>query len=411
VQGTGPTARGSRAAAKSGRDPLWKRFLFAQETGLVLVIVLFAAWLTFKGGTKQRLEQEPIPSDARIVQTSVGISVMRGDTLVREYRAAEGWSLREMPESTSAVRRVEVNKFLELNNLVLLAKDASFFAIMAVGMTAIIVMGGIDLSVGSIYALSAIMGALVLRYISAEASPGGPGQSWWVAIPVGIGVCAAVGAACGFANGAMIVGLRVHPFIITLGTMAVLRGMVFLQTSGDSIMGFPPSFTSGFFKATIAGVEPVPVMVMAVVVAAGAAILGHTVIGRRVYAIGGNETAAMYAGVPVGRVKIIMYTLCGMLAGLSAAVYLGYLGAAAPAAGEGYELPVIAATVIGGASLSGGRGSALGALLGAILIQLISNAMIILEIDTSYTQVVMGAAIIAAVVLDQAKTRLMHRAR
>jgi ribose transport system permease protein len=146
---------------------------------------------------------------------------------------------------------------------------------------------------------------------------------------------------------------------------------------------------------------------MVAVAAAGAFVLGRTVLGRRAYAIGGNETAARYAGVPVGRTKIIMYTLMGMLAGLSAAVYLGYLGAASSDAGQGYELSVIAAAVIGGASLSGGRGSAVGAVLGAILIQLINNAMIILDIDTNYTNIVMGAAIVVAVVLDQAKSRLL----
>lgn len=414
MEGTAPTGRGNAAAPRRAAAPWLRRLLFAQETGLVLVILLFAVWLTLKGGTKQRIEQEVIAPDARIVETPAGFSVMRGEVLVREYRAAEGWSLRELTESKAAFRRVEVNKFLDLTNLVLLAKDASFSAIIAVGMTAIIVMGGIDLSVGSIYALAAIVGALALRSVGAGTPPGPDGAGgtpWWVSVPLGLGVCGAVGGACGFANGAMIVGLRVHPFIITLGTMAVLRGLVFLTTRGDTIGNFPPSFTSGFIKAEIVGVYPVPVLIMAAVVALGALGLGHTVIGRRVYAIGGNETAAVYAGVPVGRVKIIMFTLCGALSGLSAAVYLGYFGAASPDAGQGYELPVIAATVIGGASLSGGRGSALGALLGAILIQLISNAMIILDIDSSYTQIVMGAAIITAVVLDQTKARLVRSAR
>ncbi len=409
MEGTGQTARGSDAGASRGSTPVLRRLLFAQETGLLIVIVLFAAWLTISGGTKQRIEQQPLPADAVITQSADGFSVTRDGTLLHEYRAAEGWSIRDLPDSKAAFRRVEVNKFLDLNNLVLLAKDASFFAIIAVGMTGIIVMGGIDLSVGSIYALSAIVGALMLRSINAGAPPGSGGAAWWLAIPAGLGVCCAVGGLCGLANGAMIVGLRVHPFIITLGTMAVLRGVVFLVTRANTISEFPESFTGGFIKATIAGVEPVPVFLMAIVVALGAIVLGHTVLGRRTYAIGGNETAATYAGVPVGRVKLVVYTLSGVLAGLSSAVYLGYYGAASPDAGQGYELPVIAATVIGGASLSGGRGSALGALLGAILIQLISNAMIILEIDTSYTQVVMGAAIIVAVVLDQAKARLVHR--
>ena len=374
----------------------------------------------------------------------------------------------------------QVNKFLDAENLVLLVKDASFIAIMAVGMTAVIVMGGIDLSVGSIYALSALIGGLFLRYNWSNGPPnlaigghsampwvligaallmglgargalqagatrpskawsfqaggfaltaaacaavlwtmgaeiiavrdgpgGGEGASLAMSLFVGVGACCLTGAACGLINGSLIVGLNVHPFIITLGTMAVLRGVAFVLTQGLPVSGFPESFTSGFFKAQIWGVYPVPVMVMIAVAAAGAFVLRRAVLGRRTYAIGGNETAARYAGVPVGRTKIIMYTVMGMLAGLSAAVYLGYLGAASSDAGQGYELSVIAAAVIGGASLSGGRGSAVGAVLGAILIQLINNAMIILDIDTNYTNIVMGAAIVVAVVLDQTKSRLL----
>lgn len=399
-----PSSASRDAAAGKRPGTLVRKLLFAQETGLILVIFVFGVVLTAFGGTKPKLEKKPLSEGTRAVSREFGTEVYKGEILIGRYLTAEGWELRENAEGAFVQRRVEVNKFLELGNLVLLAKDASFFAIMAVGMTAVIVMGGIDLSVGSIYALAAILGAMALRKID-------PSASMLVSVPVGVGVCCAVGAVCGAANGAMVVGLRVHPFIITLGTMTVLRGLVFLLTTGQSIVGFPSSFTSGFFKHSFAGVEPVPVAVMAAMVVLGAAVLKHTVLGRRVFAIGGNETAAGYAGVPVGRVKIVTFTICGMLAGLSAAVYLGYLGAASPDAGNGYELPVIAATVIGGASLSGGKGSALGAMLGAILTQMITNAMIIFDVDSNYTNVVMGSAIIAAVVLDQAKSRLVPTSR
>jgi ribose transport system permease protein len=138
-------------------------------------------------------------------------------------------------------------------------------------------------------------------------------------------------------------------------------------------------------------------------------VLSRTVFGRRIFAIGGNETAAKYAGIPVGRVKILVYTITGALCGLSACIYLGYLGAAETNAGNAYELQVIAATVIGGASLMGGRGTALGAVLGAIIIQLINNAMVIFSVDQSYNQIVMGAAIVIAVVIDQTKQRVQAR--
>lgn len=325
---------------------------------------------------------------------------------------------RVQDSATGEWTTTRVNKFLDAENLVLLVKDASFIAIMAVGMTAVIVMGGIDLSVGSIYALAALLGAMALRALQSHwGTPGPDGAATAVpmiiSVVVGIGICAVVGGACGAANGAMVVGLRVHPFIITLGMMVVLRGVVFVLTQGQSVLGLPESFTSGFFKAEVkigdSTIYPVPVIIMLIVASAGMVMLSRTVIGRRVYAIGGNEIAARYAGIPVGRVKILVYTLCGMLGGVSSCVYIGYLGGASPDAGQGYELSVIAASVIGGASLSGGRGSAVGAVLGAVLIQLITNAMIILEIDPNYTNIVMGAAIVIAVVLDQIKSRLMAR--
>jgi ribose transport system permease protein len=333
------------------------------------------------------------------------------------YATASGWELATEGGARELRQRAMVNRFLDLSNLVLLAKDASFIAVMAVGMTAIIILGGIDLSVGSIYAFAALLGALVLRAMQASALGVEADNSvatvcgvpWYLAVPVALLVCCSVGAACGAISGTMVVGLRVHPFIITLGMMAVLRGVVFISTQGQPVLGIPNSFVQGFFKAPIMGVNPVPVFIMVLVAIAGFVVLTRTVLGRRIYAIGGNETAAKYAGIPVGRVKIVVFTLSGLLVGLSACMSLGYFGSASPEAGKGYELDVIAAAVIGGASLSGGRGTALGAVLGAILIQMIRNAMLILDIDTNYTEIVMGAAIVAAVVLDQTKTRLTAR--
>lgn len=344
------------------------RLLAIQESGLVLVILIMAIALTFLGGTKMVPRMDPLTN-----------------TVMRD------------PETGQAVR-VEVNRFLDSQNLVQVANNASYIAVMAVGMTAIIALAGIDLSIGSIYALAALAGAFALREL--ERSTG-----LAVALPVGLGVCMLTGALAGCFNGVMIVGLRVHPFIITLGTMAIYRGVVFVMSRGQTVSGFPESIQRGFFKFTAGGVQPVPSVLMVMTMVAGWFVMSRTVLGRRVYAIGGNEIAARYAGIPVGRVKIIVYTLAGMLAGLAACMYAGYFGAATSDAGSGYELRVIAAAVIGGASLSGGRGSALGAALGAIVIQLIDNGMIILQVDQSYNQIVMGAAIVVAVLVDQAKRR------
>lgn len=395
------------------RPTLLRRLAGAQEAGLVLVILIMGTILTVRGGTKQKQFRVDLPEGARLVEFDSGGAESEPGTLSLQQVA--GWRVTAGGETTTYERsggysynaaqnavfgRKTVSRFLDGENLVLVAKDASFIAIMAVGMTAVIILAGIDLSVGSIYGLAALIGALALqRFTDAE-------TGLLLSVPVGVGVCCLVGLLCGLTNGVMIVGLRVHPFVITLGTMAAYRGIIFVTSKGQSVGGFPESFTSGFFKAEVAGTYPVPVAVMLLVGAVGMFLLAKTVVGRQVYAIGGNETAAKYAGIPVGRVKVIVYAMLGLLAGLSAAVYLGYLGAAEPNAGTAYELKVIAATVIGGASLMGGRGSALGAILGAIVIQLIDNGMIILGVDQAYNQIVMGVAIIIAVVIDQAKSRL-----
>jgi ribose transport system permease protein len=193
--------------------------------------------------------------------------------------------------------------------------------------------------------------------------------------------------------------------------MAVYRGIAFVLTKGQSIGDFPQAYTLGFFKYQAFDVNPVPMLFMIAVAVAGALVLRQTVFGRRTFAIGGNETAGRYAGVPVGRVKVLLYAIGGLLAGLAAAMRLGYYGAVSSDAGSGYELDVIAAAVVGGASLSGGRGSALGAMLGAVVIQLIENGIVVLEIDSNYKLIIIGLAIIVAVVVDQTKNRLTGPAR
>jgi len=414
------TPANTAPAQRDTKPSFFKRLLAHQESGLVLVIILMMALLTLYGMFTPPIEQKTriqLEENATIYRLDadgnehehlaanqiVGYRVVvNGET--REYSSA---NIERYDSSARTLIQVNtVNRFLNKSNLVLIAKDASFFAIIAVGMTGVIILAGIDLSVGSIYGLSAIVGAMVLSNLPAE-------TGWIVAVPLALIVCTAVGTACGLANGAMSEGLGVHPFVITLGMMAALRGLTVVipqQFFGtQSIGGFPTSFTTGFFKAEFNGVYPVPVILMLLCGIAGWFILSKTVFGRRIFAIGGNETAAKYAGIPVKRVKILVYTITGALCGLSACAYLGYYGAAETNAGNAYELQVIAATVIGGASLMGGRGTVIGAVLGAIIIQLINNTLIIFEVDTSYNQIVMGAAIIIAVVIDQTKQRIQAR--
>ncbi|MCA3004600.1 MAG: ABC transporter permease [Planctomycetaceae bacterium] len=397
---------GWESESSGGFRRLVKAVLRSQEFGLLMVIAAIIIGLTtyshLKNGpiTQRTFTDQPAGTVATDKPDGSGFSIEH-DGRRTEFLAADGFSYRSTPDKVILIRAFETNRFLNAANMLSVLTAASFIAIMAVGMTGIIVMGGIDLSVGSIYALAAVLGALVLRAVESAM----PGSSWLVTVPIGLAVCVGVGALCGLINGSATVGLKVHPFIITLGGMAVYRGIAFVSTEGQSIGSFPESFVKGFFRAEMFGITPLPMLVMLVVAVVGLIVLSMTVFGRHTYAIGGNETAARYAGVPVGRRKIMLFTLCGALAGLSAAVYLGYYGAGSSDAGKGYELSVIAATVVGGASLSGGRGSALGAVLGAIVIQLIDNSILVLGIDQNYKEIVIGLAIVLAVVVDQAKQR------
>jgi len=302
---------------------------------------------------------------------------------------------------------VEKNKFFNAQNLAQLAKDTSFTAIMAVGMAVVIISGGIDLSVGAIYALASVLGALVLNHFGPDGA--GAATASGLGVLLGIAACVGTAALCGLVNGGLIVALRVHPFIITLGAMAILRGIAFVITKGQSVGGFPPAFRDLVRYEVGDGLSIVPLLVMLAVLVLGWIFLSRLAAGRRVYAIGGNELAARFSGIRVERVKLGVYLISGLTAGIAALLSIGYYGAATSGDGQGYELNVIAAAVVGGASLTGGRGSALGVVLGALIIQMISSGIVILGIDQNYSQIIIGSVVIAAVVLDNFNTWLAKR--
>ncbi|HET7221194.1 MAG TPA: ABC transporter permease [Vicinamibacterales bacterium] len=291
-----------------------------------------------------------------------------------------------------------VNNFLNSYTLIQTATDASFFAIMAVGATIVIISGGIDLSVGSVYALAGVATAMVLRAIG----PTDPAA----AVAIGLAVSLGIGLVCGATNGALVVGLGVHPFIITLGTMWIVRGIAFVTSNAESIL-LPRALTN-VAKASLGlgdALYPVPMLMMVMVAVAGSIYLLRTVGGRRVFAVGGNQEASRFSGVPIGHVKIAVFVLSGLTAGLAAFMGASFYGSASCADATGYELYVIASAVVGGASLSGGKGSAAGALLGAVLIVLIRQSIRTLHFDQNYEWIIIGCAIIVAVVLDQASAR------
>jgi ribose/xylose/arabinose/galactoside ABC-type transport system permease subunit len=332
-----------------------QRILSSQQTGLVLVILLLGTILT----------------------------VFAGSHLDRGSGAM-------------------VNNFFNSHTLVQTATDASFFAIMAVGATIVIISGGIDLSVGSVYALAGVAMALLLRAL-------GPMSSGPVLI-VGLATCVGIGLLCGLLNGLMVVGLRVHPFIITLGTMWILRGSAFVASRAESIL-VPQALTS-VTKASLGlgeSLYPVPMLVMFAVAVLGAVYLTRTVMGRHVFAFGGNQEASRFSGLRLGRIQIGVFVLAGLTAGIAAFMGASFYGAASCGDANGYELYVIASAVVGGASLTGGKGSALNAMLGALLIVLIRQSIRTLHLDQNYEWVIIGCAIIVAVVLDQSNARLTAR--
>ena len=298
----------------------------------------------------------------------------------------------------------KVNNFLNAHTLIQMATDASGFAIMGVGATLVIISGGIDLSVGAIYALAGVTMAMVLR----AAGPLPPA----VTVAAGFSTCLLVSLVCGLANGVMVVGLRVHPFIITLGTMWMLRGIAFVTSHAESIL-VPRSLTA-VAKASLglnASLYPVPLLAMLLVTALGSVYLTRTVMGRHIFAVGGNAEASRFAGLRVPRIRLGVFIVSGLAAGVAAFIGASFYGSATSSDANGYELYVIASAVVGGASLSGGKGSALSAMLGALLIVLIRQAIRTLHLDQNFEWIIIGGAMIVAVVFDQGGTALLARRR
>jgi len=274
--------------------------------------------------------------------------------------------------------------FLTEKNIMNVARQFSVIAIIAVGMTYVIVTAGIDLSVGSIVAFSGCMTAMALV------------NGW--SIPVSIAVGIVLGTLVGLLNGFLIVKVNLAPFIATLGTMGIARGLVLAFTKGYPIQPFPEEFEvigRGFI-----GPLPIPVVIMLVIVICGHLLLSRTTLGRYIYYVGSNPTAARLSGLKVGRVLVFAYTAAGFLSGLASVVLISRLTSAQSNMGQGWELDAIAAVVIGGTSLSGGEGSVIGSLIGAALMGVIRNALILLGVNVYWQSVVIGVVIVLAVAID-----------
>lgn len=275
-------------------------------------------------------------------------------------------------------------EFLSVHNLTNVARQVSIFAIIGTGMTFVIITAGIDLSVGSLVALTGCAAMTIIDRTGMD----------YFGILVGL----MMGAICGAANGIVVARFRVPPFIATLAGLTVFRGSSLVITNGLPIIKLEGSFR--FIGQGVIGGVPVPVIIMVVVVAVMQIVLRRTAFGAYIYAVGGNEEAARLSGITVGWIKFWAYVLSGFFAGLSGMILMARLSSAQPAVGEGFELDAIAAVVLGGTSLMGGRGAVWSTLIGALVIGILNNGMNLMGVHSHYQLVAKGVLIVLAVLLD-----------
>jgi len=275
--------------------------------------------------------------------------------------------------------------FLTQRNLVNILQQSSINACIAIGMTLVIISGGIDLSVGPAAALSAVLSATLLM-------AGYP-------VPVVILTALSIGLACGFLNGLLIAFAGLQPFIVTLGTLSLFRALALIYTGGSPVLGLPNEFRQ-IFSSYVFGL-PMPVIVVGVLAVAATVLLKKTPLGEYILAVGGNEEAARVSGVPIERTKVVTYMMSGGLASLAAVILIARLGAAEPTLGNLWELEAIAASAIGGASLMGGKGSIFGTILGAIVLGAMRNGLTLLNVQAFYQLLATGIIIILAMLVDR----------
>jgi ribose transport system permease protein len=291
--------------------------------------------------------------------------------------------------------------FATQQNLFNVTRNFAFVAIIAIGMTAVIITGGIDLSVGAVLVLSGMVIGMTMN----------AGTSIWVAIPLALGAALAVGAF----NGIMIAYVSVPPFVVTLGTLSIVRSLAMVLSNNRMVYEFGPdqpqllTLGGGFVNLVLPWVDPIrvpsPVIFMLALLLIASFSFRWTRWGRYLFAIGGNERAATMTGVPVKLVKVSVYMFCSLCAGITGILEVGWLGTITTSLGQGMELSVIAASVIGGANLMGGIGTAFGAVVGAALIEVIRNSLILLGVSTFWQGTFVGTFIIIAVLFDRLRAR------
>jgi ribose transport system permease protein len=285
--------------------------------------------------------------------------------------------------------------FLSADNLFNIGSQTAVVAVIAIGMTLVIITAGIDLSVGSVAALSGVLGVMMMSQAG-------------LPVPLAILGGTLVGATCGLVNGLLVSVAGLNPFIATLGMLTVARGLTFIFTNAVAVFGAPNSFR--LLGQGVIGPIPISILMIVLVAVAGYIVLSRTRLGRYAYAMGSNLEAARLSGIPIKRYLTSVYVISGALAGFGGMIAASRVNSGQPNFGIGLELDVIAAAVIGGASLFGGQGTVVGTLIGAFLVALIRNGSVLLDINTFYQQVIIGVVIWLAVIWDQYRRRRLAAA-
>ena len=315
-------------------------------------------------------------TEAKTPTTPLAVRLMRGDFL-RKASVAIGCV------ALFLVFSALTSTFYQPSNLIDIMLQSSINAVIAVGMTLVIMTRGIDLSVGSVVGLSSMVAADMLAHN----------------VALGIFAGLSVGLACGFINGVLIARLKLPDFIVTLGTLSIFRGSALIYTDGQPIYGLPPAFRA-IFGGHLLGL-PTPVFFALVIAAVAFLVVRYTALGEQIIAIGGNEEAARLSGINVERVKVTVYSISGLLSAIAGFILIARIGAAEPIGGNGFELQAIGAAVIGGASLFGGIGNPLGSLVGALTLGGLQNGLTLLNVPSFWQYVASGIVVILAVFADQ----------
>ncbi|HSV86340.1 MAG TPA: ABC transporter permease [Levilinea sp.] len=290
--------------------------------------------------------------------------------------------------------------FLAPRNLLNVVRQISVIGLLGIGVTMAIIATGIDLSSGSVLALAAVVAASL-----AQAPDWAAAMYPGLTLPLAVSILAGllIGAACGFVNGALIARFRIPPFIATLGMMTVARGLALLYSDGRPVSGTHSGYNF-IGQGELVGI-PIPILILVAVAVATHIMLNNTRFGRYIYAIGGNEQAARVSGLNIGWVKIGIYTFAGLLSGLAGIVLSARISSGQPGLGLGHELDAIASAVIGGTSFSGGVGTVWGTIIGALIIGVLNNGLDLLNVSAYWQQIVKGAIIVVAIIIDERKNR------